>query len=228
MDDLKYFRDLHIAIKTLLGGLGLTLKHLWQAKNRRNESYVDQADYFTQDTGRVTLDYPDESLEVPEIGRYKLHNEIDDCIVCDKCAKVCPVDCIDIEAIKSPEVIGKTSDGTAKRLYAAKFDIDMAKCCFCGLCTTVCPTECLTMTPDYDFTVFDITEHNFEFGNMSESEIAEKKKIEEEADAKKAAAKASPKPSGGSPSVKPVFKPKSFKPSIKIPPKKKDGGSDKE
>lgn len=205
----------------------LTLRHLWQAKDRRNESYVDQDDYFTQNTGRVTLDYPDERLEVPEIGRYKLHNEIDDCIVCDKCAKVCPVDCIDIEPVKSPEVIGKTSDGTPKRLYAAKFDIDMAKCCFCGLCTTVCPTECLTMTADYDFTVFDITEHNFAFGNMSEAEIAEKKKIAEEAEAKKATAKAATQSNSETTTPKPVFKPKSFKPSIKIPPKKNDGGEEK-
>ena len=90
---------------------------------------------------------------IPDVGRYRLHNEIDDCIVCDKCAKICPVDCIDIEPIKATEEIGKTSDGTPKRIYAAKFDIDMGKCCFCGLCTTVCPTECLTMTKVYDFSV---------------------------------------------------------------------------
>ena len=37
----------------------------------------------------------------PDTGRYKLHNEIDDCIVCDKCAKICPVNCITIEPIKT-------------------------------------------------------------------------------------------------------------------------------
>src|SRR5206468_2994824 len=107
-------------------------------------------------------------------GRYKLHNEIDDCIVCDKCVRVCPVDCIEIEAIPSPTAIGQTSNGMNKRIYAAKFDIDMAKCCFCGLCTTVCPTACLTMTPEYDFSVFDFAAHNVGFATMTSQEISEK------------------------------------------------------
>ncbi|NEJ83429.1 4Fe-4S ferredoxin, partial [Rhizobium leguminosarum] len=70
-----------------------------------------------------------------------------------------------------------TSNGMKKRIHAAKFDIDMAKCCFCGLCTAVCPTECLTMTPEYDFSVFDVLEHNVPFANMSELEIIEKKQV---------------------------------------------------
>ena len=133
--------------------------------------------YFDKQEGIVTLQYPFEELPVPDNCRYQLHNEIDDCIVCDKCAKVCPVNCIDIEPVRAVEEIGKTSDGTPKRIYAAKFDIDMAKCCFCGLCTTVCPTECLTMTKEFDFSVFDIKEHNFVFGEMTEGEIAEKKDV---------------------------------------------------
>lgn len=220
-----YFKNIFNTLKTLLVGFKLTSTHLWQAQRRRNSSYVDQEDYFTQDTGRVTLDYPNEKLEVPEVGRYKLHNEIDDCIVCDKCAKVCPVDCIDIEAIKSPEVYGKTSDDTPKRLYAAKFDIDMAKCCFCGLCTTVCPTECLTMTEDYDFSVFDISKHNFGFGDMTEQEIIEKKKEAELAEAKKVKAKASKEikstdTENKDSAKKRIFRPKFVKPSIKRPPNK--------
>ncbi len=222
---INYFKNIVNTVKTLIVGFKLTSRHLWQARKRRNESYVDQNDYFQQDTGRVTLDYPNEKLEVPETGRYKLHNEIDDCIVCDKCAKICPVNCIDIEAIKSPEVIGKTSDDTPKRLYAAKFDIDMAKCCFCGLCTTVCPTECLTMTEDYDFSVFDISKHNFGFGNMTEEEIIEKKKIAELAEAKKVAKKKSgeKKDEDSGPATvakKPVFRPKFVKAQIKKPPGK--------
>ena len=125
---------------------------------------------------------------VPDNGRYRLHNEIDDCIVCDKCAKVCPVDCIDIVPIKAVEEIGKTSDGTPKRIYAATFDIDMAKCCFCGLCTTVCPTECLTMTKVYDFSTTDISDHNFVFGEMTLADIAEKKQALEEHQKNKIAA----------------------------------------
>jgi formate hydrogenlyase subunit 6/NADH:ubiquinone oxidoreductase subunit I len=152
-----------------------------------------------------TFHYP---YQIPV--RYKLHNEIDDCIVCDKCAKICPVDCITIEPIKATEEIGRTSDGTPKRIYAAKFDIDMGKCCFCGLCTTVCPTESLTMTKTYDFSVFDIREHNYAFAEMSAEQITEKKKILEEQQKVKAAQPVTTPTTSGetSKSARPVFKPK--------------------
>lgn len=157
-------------------GLTLSLGHLLQVRKKRKQ-VISDPDFFDSDQGTATLQFPHETIPVPDNGRYKLHNEIDDCIVCDKCAKVCPVNCIDIIPIRSPEVFGETSDGTSKRIYAEKFDIDMAKCMFCGLCTTVCPTECLTMTDDYDYSTFDITEHIFPFEDMKADE-AEKRKAE--------------------------------------------------
>ncbi len=177
-------------------------------------------DYFKEGDEPFTLQYPRQKFDLPDNSRNKLHNEIEDCIVCDKCAKICPVDCIEIEAIRSPEEIGKTSDGTTKRLYAARFDIDMAKCCFCGLCTTVCPTECLTMTKEYDYTSYDFADHNFEFGEMTPLEILEKKQAWEkhqEEKEKEKAAKASV--------VKPVAKVKPTMPS-RSSEEKKAGGLD--
>ncbi|WP_448528860.1 4Fe-4S dicluster domain-containing protein [Raineya sp.] len=190
----SYLTNIVQAIKTTWKGFQVTFRHFRKAFRKQKPIFITEKTYFEQNTGKVTLEYPKEKLPTPEIGRYKLHNEIDDCIVCDKCAKICPVNCIEIEAIKATEEFGKTSDGTSKRIYAAKFDIDMAKCCFCGLCTTVCPTECLTMTDEYDYTVSDITLHNFHFANMSEAEIAEKKALyeqylKEKEEAKKQAAK---------------------------------------
>lgn len=123
--------------KTAWVGLFLTLKHLFASNKQRVITSVKSENYFEQqnNNGTNTIQYPSQELPVPEVGRYQLDVEIDDCIVCDLCAKVCPVDCIDIEVIKATEAIGQTSDGTTKRLYAAKFDIDMAKCMYCGLCT---------------------------------------------------------------------------------------------
>jgi NADH-quinone oxidoreductase subunit I len=144
--------------------------------------------YF-DDGGQFTVRYPEEKFDVPPLGRYKLDVEIDDCIVCDKCARVCPVDCIDIEAVKAPAVWGTTADGTGKRLYAARFDIDMAKCCYCGLCTTVCPTDCIVMTPEYDFPTLNLESFNYAFSNLSEAEIAQKKADYETFVAEKAAQK---------------------------------------
>lgn len=159
----------------MLQGLKLSFQHFREATESRKPMGIDKDDYFEQDTGLVTLQYPKESLPVPDNGRYRLHNEIEDCIVCDKCAKICPVDCIEIEPVRAVGEIGKTADGTSKRLYAAKFDIDMAKCCFCGLCTTVCPTECLTMTKAYDFSEFDVADHIYAFSEMTPLEILQKK-----------------------------------------------------
>jgi NADH-quinone oxidoreductase subunit I len=224
-----YFKDIRESVQTLSNGLKLTLEHLWDARSSRKPLGVEDPGYFDQEDGIATLQYPYDSLPVPDNGRYRLHNEIDDCIVCDKCAKICPVNCIDIEPIRSTEEFGKTSDGTPKRIYAAKFDIDMAKCCFCGLCTTVCPTECLTMTKVHDFSEFDVQDHNYAFAEMTPLEILEKKKAFEESQAlkdKEKLAKVKPakpvqaavKPKvAGTSKGKPVFKPR---PQIK---RKKDG-----
>jgi NADH-quinone oxidoreductase subunit I len=226
----SYWGNIREGISSLLGGLRLSFRHLLDARQQRKPYGVSDKHYFEQEEGIVTLQYPHETIPVPDIGRYKLHNEIDDCIVCDKCAKICPVNCIEIEPIRAVEEIGKTSDGSSKRIYPAKFDIDMAKCCFCGLCTTVCPTECLTMTKDYDFSEFDVADHNFPFSNMTPLEILEKKqaleKFTEEKEKAKAAAKKSDSAEDPGNTPKPAFKPKvpAYKPKAagmrpKIKPK---------
>lgn len=217
---MGYFRDIKRGIKTTVKGMSLTLRHFWNARQSRTPISIQNPDYFEQDTGITTLQFPHESMVVPDNGRYQLDCEIDDCIVCDKCAKICPVDCIDIEPIKSSEIISYASDGSPIRLYAARFDIDMAKCCFCGLCTTVCPTECLTMTNEYDFSVVDITQMNFGFSNLTPQEADEKRRLYEQFVAEKEALKAAPKEKAttGTPTTpdtpKPAFKP-NFKPVVK-------------
>lgn len=191
---MSYFSNISQAVLTTWKGMSLSLRYLFDARKKRKQEWLEDANYFEKAEGTFTVQYPKEEIPVPDHGRYQLHNEIDDCIVCDKCAKVCPVDCIDIEPVRSPEVYGKTSDGTPLRLHAAKFDIDMAKCCFCGLCTVVCPTECLTMTKDYDFSTTNILDHNFSFSKMNEEQIAEKKLEFENYQAAKAKAKQAPLP----------------------------------
>lgn len=167
----------------------ITLKHFFGATKSKKVKGIAEPDYFEQQDGIVTLQYPHQKLPIPEVGRYQLHVEIDDCIVCDLCAKICPVNCIDIESIKATEAIGKTSDGSVKRLYAAKFDIDMAKCMYCGLCTTVCPTECITMTNEYDRSFSLLNELNYEFATLTKEE-AEQKRLEfEKQQAERQAAK---------------------------------------
>ena len=227
----SYVLNFFTAVHTLWQGLDITFAHLLRARKKPPITPIMHTDYFSHTEGISTIQYPHEMIPVPDNGRYRLHNEIDDCIVCDKCAKICPVDCIEIEPVRAVEEIGKTSDGTPKRIHAARFDIDMAKCCFCGLCTTVCPTECLTMTKVFDFSVSEIEEHTFAFAEMSPAEIAEKKSILEAHQKSKIPAapsgapredvappQAAPSADAAKPAApKPVFRPK-IKPPGQKPP----------
>jgi len=174
---------------TAVKGLLLTVRHLFAARQKREVTDIRKDAYFDQKEGVTTVQFPKEKMPIPEVARYQLDVEIDDCIVCDLCAKACPVDCITIEAVKSPEAIGKTSDGSVKRLYAAQFDIDMAKCMYCGLCTVVCPTECITMTDQYDRSTTKLTDLIYGFAEMTDEEIAQRKEEWTRFQAEKEAAK---------------------------------------
>lgn len=167
----------------------LTLKHMLAIGKKRASINVKDDNYFAEQEGIVTVQYPREKMPVPEVGRYQLHVEIDDCIVCDLCAKICPVDCIKIESIKGTGPLGQTSDGTVKRLYAAKFDIDMGQCMYCGLCTVVCPTECITMTNEYDRSFRISSELIYKFSDMSPEEAEQKRAELARQQAEKQAAK---------------------------------------
>ena len=177
------------AFLTAIKGLTITLRHLVGARRSRKELDVRKDDYYNKQSGVTTVQFPREKMPIPEVARYQLDVEMDDCIVCDLCAKACPVDCIDIEAIKATDVIGKTSDGSVKRLYAAKFDIDMAKCMYCELCTVVCPTECITMTDQYDRSTPKLTDLIYAFADMTPAEIEAKKQEWAKHQAEKEAAK---------------------------------------
>lgn len=187
---MTYFKDIQSGIRTTLKGLSLTFRHLRNATHRRSPAGIADTNYFDQQNGLVTLQYPHEQLPIPDNGRYRLRNEIEDCIVCDKCAKICPVDCITIDAIKATEEIGRASDGSPIRLYAAKFDIDMAKCCYCGLCTVVCPTECLTMDKTFDYSEFELGKLTYSFAELTPEQADEKRTLYEQFVREKELAKA--------------------------------------
>lgn len=221
---MSYFKDIQSGIRTTIKGLSLTLRHLRQATKRRTPEGIASANYFDLQNGLVTLQYPHEQLPIPDNGRYQLRNEIDDCIVCDKCAKVCPVDCITIDAIKATEEVGKASDGSPIRLYAATFDIDMAKCCYCGLCTVVCPTECLTMDKKFDYSEFELGKLTYSFAELTAEQANEKRALYEqyvrekdEAKAAQQAAKAPVSEAVAPAPKRPVFRP-TAKPSVPVPP----------
>lgn len=183
----EYFANVCSGVWTVLVGMRLTFWHLFSPA--------------------VTLQYPEEKWELPIGARAQLFNNIDDCIGCGFCAKVCPVDCIYIETVKTGpgEDLGKASLGNPKRLHVLRFDIDMSKCCYCDLCTIPCPTECLQMTTKYESSVYNRANLLYHYATYTpadaariaaaaakrEAEEAEKRKAA--AAARAAAAKAAPK-----------------------------------
>lgn len=189
----NWFHEIAYSLRSLTQGLGLTYKHFRRLRNRRRPEAVAEGSYFSQPDGPVTIQYPQEQIPVPDVGRYRLYMETEDCIGCDQCARICPVDCITIEKVKTADVIGVTSDGTKKRFWLPTFDIDMAKCCYCGLCTVVCPTECIIMTRSYDYSEYDRENFIYHFGNLTPEEAAAKQAEYDDWEAAKAAAKAAAK-----------------------------------
>ena len=170
----KYFFDIFNSIWTVLVGMNITFRHLF--------------------TPAVTIQYPDVKLRLPERARNRLYVNMDDCIGCDQCSNACPVDCIEIETVKSlpTDDLGLTSTGQKKRLWVTKFTIDIAKCCYCGLCVPPCPTECIKMTDVYEFSEFDRHHLIYNYVTLTPQEISDAKErgaaYEKEQAAKKAAA----------------------------------------
>jgi NADH-quinone oxidoreductase subunit I len=157
---------------TILIGMKVTFKHLF--------------------VPAVTIQYPSVKPQMPERERNRLYVNMDDCIGCDQCARACPVNCIEIETVKSlpQEDLGKTSNGKKKVLWVTKFNIDFAKCCYCQLCVFPCPTDCIYMTDVYEFSEFSRDNLLYDFATLLPEERIQKKKNFEEMQAKKEAEKA--------------------------------------
>lgn len=169
-----YFKNTWEGIYTILVGMKVTWKHLF--------------------VPAVTIQYPEERVPMVERARNRLFVNMDDCIGCNQCSNACPVNCIEIETVKSlpTDDLGITSNGKKKALWVTKFDIDIAKCCYCQLCVFPCPTDCIYMTDVYEFSEFNRNDLIYKFANFTDAEIKEKndnfEKFQAEKEAQKLAA----------------------------------------
>lgn len=167
----NYFKNTWRGLWTVLIGLKITFSHLF--------------------TRSVTIQYPEIKVPLPERARNRLYVNMNDCIGCYQCARACPVNCIDIETVKSipGEDLGKTSQGKKKALWVTNFTIDFAKCCYCGLCTYPCPTNCIYFTETYEYSEWEREKLIYQFSTLTKKEIEEKKmnfmKIEQEKDSRR-------------------------------------------
>jgi len=94
----------------------------------------------------MTVRFPHESIPIPEGYRGEHDYNIDKCISCGLCAKICPNRAIEMVEI-SEEHNGK---------YPKKYPkIDLGKCCFCGLCEDICPKESIRLTKNVFLSTFN-------------------------------------------------------------------------
>ena len=120
-----YFGDIGEALTTTVKGMGVTLRHF------RKEP-------------PITVQYPHERLPTPPSYRGIHILEQAKCIDCKLCAKACPVDCIEIEAVHHGRI-----------LEWQKFTIDYKKCIFCEFCIPPCPKDCIHMASEYEMATSD-------------------------------------------------------------------------
>lgn len=167
-----YLKNTWQGLYTVFIGMTITFKHLFKRS--------------------VTIQYPDVKIKLPERERNRLYVNMDDCIGCLQCERACPVECIEIETVKSlpTEDLGKTSNDKKKTLWVTKFDIDFAKCCYCQLCVFPCPTDCIYMTDVYEFSEYERKNLIYNFATLTPEEVSEKKSNFEKMQAEKEAAKA--------------------------------------
>ncbi len=112
---LSYMRNIVDSVKTTVKGMQITFRNL-----RRPET---------------TVCYPEELMPLPK--GYRGFHTLDEetCIYCFQCARICPVDCIEMKADRVEK----------KFLSWTQFSVDYNKCLFCNLCIEVCPKDCIHM-----------------------------------------------------------------------------------
>ncbi len=94
----------------------------------------------------MTVQFPHESIPIPEGYRGRHEYRIDDCISCGLCAKICPNKAIDM--IEAPAELKDDYPKTYPR-------VDLGKCCFCGLCDDICPKDSLKLSKFFFLATFD-------------------------------------------------------------------------
>lgn len=169
--------------------------------------------YFFSPRTLITLQYPLQKDNLPERHRGIHFLETEKCIMCWKCARACPVDCIDIEGTRDGEVDGAFQ---GKGVVMTRFTIDYSRCIFCNLCCEPCPEQCIHMGQEFDFSqfhreatvknllsdaVFTPADKTFVLTSRDEIERLKQEKLAAKKAAAAAKKPAAPKPEGGAPAA---------------------------
>jgi len=95
----------------------------------------------------MTVKFPHESIPIPDGYRGEHAYEIEKCISCGLCAKICPNRAI--------EMIEATTRENKEKYQKQYPKIDLGKCCFCGLCQDICPKDALKLTKNFFLSTFN-------------------------------------------------------------------------
>ncbi|MFN0242639.1 MAG: NuoI/complex I 23 kDa subunit family protein [Planctomycetota bacterium] len=155
----EYIRNVWDSVATTLVGMRITGKYLLQKP--------------------ITVQYPDERLPIPDRYRGIHYLEQEKCIDCLACARACPIDCIEMDAVRH-----------GKELEWISFTLDYQKCMFCELCVYPCPKDCIHMGTEFAFVSFDRSEFKHDllsFKGMAKEARIRMKEVEEKKKRKAAA-----------------------------------------
>jgi NADH-quinone oxidoreductase subunit I len=186
--------------KGILTGLGVTLKHFfnsYKADQRRGlgHRYLPKGQEHTGPVpGFVTVQYPEEKLQLPQNFRFfpmLIKDDVtgeDWCTACGICARVCPPQCIWIVRAAKPD--GKPEP------KPEEFYIDTSICMQCAYCVEYCPFDAIKMDHNYELStqerwktwIFDkdrLTVPNSYYTQLHPRDAAAEKTVRDEKEAKK-------------------------------------------
>lgn len=143
--------------KGLIKGLGITIKWFFKPK--------------------VTVQYPEQRLPLPERFYGKPEFYYDKCIACNQCVNACPNKVIKLET--------ETVD---KKKVVTKYDFDQQYCMFCGMCQEACPKDAIKFTNEFELTQYNRPDIKINF--VKPEQVNKKKEEIRKAAAEKAAAEA--------------------------------------
>ena len=129
----NYFNKIANTAKSVIVGMGITARY-----------FGDKSEIVTIQYG--SKKYAPQERYIPDRHRGVHYLETEKCIMCEICAKACPVDCIDMEGTRDGVLEGGWQ---ADKVILSRFVLDLNKCIFCNLCCEPCPKECIHMGQEF-------------------------------------------------------------------------------